>query len=197
MTLNVNYMDLGIIALLFLSIFIGFFRGFTREVLGIMGWLGALFASLFGLEYVRPYVKDYISNPFLADLTAAIFLFISVLLILTMISRSISNCIKGSALGGIDRSLGLVFGLARGIFVLCVAYAVTIMMWKPHKWPEVLKTSRTLDIVEQGSEKILDLIPDEVAKNLGVNPSKILRKRPASLSSDEMTRYLSQPEPKS
>src|SRR3990167_294789 len=101
-----NMVDFAIIFLLGISILIGILRGATREVLGIAGWVGALATVFYGLPLFRPLGRYYIHNPMIADAAIAGVLFILSLAVFILISRLISTKVKGSLLGGLDRSLG-------------------------------------------------------------------------------------------
>ena len=71
----------------------------------------------------------------------------------------ISNAVRGSALGGLDRTLGLVFGLARGAVLLSVAYIVAGFAIAVNQWPPVVLEARSLPIVYRGAEWLAVQLP--------------------------------------
>lgn len=101
----INYVDLIVIGVFLISTLIGISRGFTREFFGIVAWLGAFTATLLGVVWARPFVQSLISNPFIADVVSGLFIFVTTLFLLGSLSRYISLRVKGSLLGGLDRSL--------------------------------------------------------------------------------------------
>ena len=109
MTSSLNYVDFIVLAIMGLSILIGLVRGFTREFLGALGWGGAIFITFWGKHYLQNPMRGWIGNPFFADLTTIVVLFITSLFILLSLTRSLSLRVKASVLGGLDRSLGFVF----------------------------------------------------------------------------------------
>ena len=172
--LNVNFIDIGIAVVLLISALLAFMRGFVHEVLSIGGWIGAIFATIYGLPQFRPYVGEWIANDFVADLTAGAIIFVSTLVILSLFTRSFSKRIRGSALNALDRSLGFLFGLLRGAIVICLAYiSYEIIMPPPEQpekgageeveeqRPEWLLSARGLPLVQTGAELSKSLVPDD------------------------------------
>ncbi len=159
--------DLAIILIIGLSVIIGVIRGATREVLGIAGWIGAFATVFYGLPLFRPLGRHYIHSPMIADAVVAGILFILSLAVFILISRFVSSGIKGSILGGLDRSLGLVFGFARGVLLVCLAYLAMSFFYPPHAVPESIKEARLIPWVAQGAFELKRLIPkDYLPQNL-------------------------------
>ena len=124
-----NAVDGVFLAIIALSTLIGLMRGVTREVMGIGGWVGAILAVVYGLPILRPIGREYIKNPMIADAAVAIGIFVITLSVLIILSRLISDRIKVSILGGLDKSFGLLFGMFRGAFVVCIIFmAATFFM---------------------------------------------------------------------
>ena len=156
-----NMIDLLILFLLGLSILVGVFRGATREVLGIAGWIGALATVFYGLPLLRPLGRQYIHNAMLADAVIAGLLFVLSLAVFILISRTLSVRVKGSLLGGLDRSLGLVFGFLRGVLVVCLAYLVLGFFYPPGQTPEAIKTARFTPWFKEGAQTLTRFIPKD------------------------------------
>src|SRR5690606_22488406 len=64
----INLIDLCVIAILLISGFFAFVRGFVREVLSVAGWVGAAIVTLYLFEPVRPHVRGLIPSPLIADI---------------------------------------------------------------------------------------------------------------------------------
>lgn len=156
-----NVVDLSIIVLLALSILIGILRGATREILGIAGWVGAIATVFYGLPLFRPLGRHYIHNPMVADGVVAVILFILSLAVFIVISRTLSVRVKGSLLGGLDRSLGLVFGFLRGILVVCLVYLVLGFLYPPSQMPEPIKQARFTPWFMEGAQELTRFIPKD------------------------------------
>ncbi len=114
--------------------------GFVREAFSVVGWIGALVIAWIGFPYVRPYgiwlyLHDTFASEFLADLAVGAAIFLVAKIALTFLSSAIANQIRQSELNALDRSLGFVFGLARGSLIVCLAYLALAWAWPPSDQP--------------------------------------------------------------
>lgn len=167
MTSSANWVDGVFLAVIAVSAILAFFRGFVREVLGIGAWAGALVAALLARPHVLPYVAPYVDPPWLADALGAGGVFLAVLIVLMVIIHWIANQVQGSVLGGLDRTLGLFFGIARGAILLVVAYIVAgVFLPMTDRWPEPVRLSRSLPIVADGAAWLVEQLPAEFRPKL-------------------------------
>lgn len=160
-----TYVDGALIVVLLGSCLIGLVRGFTREFLGIVNWVGAIFLTLYGFPLLSPMARSHISNPFIADIGLYIVLFIVSLVVLSSISRFLSNQVKGSILGGVDRSLGMIFGLVRTFILMAVTFGLVVYLW-PHQSPAPFKGAQTYGLFKQSFEITSSLLPKDLAQKL-------------------------------
>ena len=110
-----TWVDGVILLVILVSGLLAFLRGLVREVLGIGAWIGAAILAVWATPFVRPRFQGWFADrPGLAEPIAYAVLFLVCLGVLLFISHRISRVVRGSALGGLDRTLGLLFGLARG-----------------------------------------------------------------------------------
>lgn len=195
--LPVNIVDIGVALILLVSAILAFSRGLVHEVLSVAGWIGAIFATIYGLPLLRPHARNYISLEIAADLTAGVVIFVASLVILSILTRTITKRVQDSALNALDRSLGFLFGLARGAVLACLVFIVANWVWpldgktadekdgggteqteqtengeeseKPKK-PVWVLTSRSLPLIQQGAEMLAELVPqDSIALGQGKN----------------------------
>ena len=131
-----TWVDLAVLGVLAISALLAFIRGFAREVLGIGAWVGAILAAVWAFPYARPHVRNWLGAPDLVDPVTFGAVFIVVLLILLVISSWIGSLVRRSVLGGLDRTLGLVFGLVRGAAVVVIAYIAAGTLVPVDRWPE-------------------------------------------------------------
>lgn len=160
-----NFLDLIILGVIGLSTLLAFSRGFIKEMLSILGWIGAVIATVAFFTPARTIVRQYIAEPLLADIAAGIGIFIVTLVLCGMLNHWISAQVRGNGLGALDRSLGLVFGLVRGSVIVCAAYI--LMAWalpNAAERPDMVNEARTLPAVERGAAFILSLLPDDILK---------------------------------
>lgn len=156
--------DLIIIAILALSALLAFMRGFVREVLSIGAWVGAALATIYGFPLLQPFARKYIEVTLFADIAAGVSIFVVALIILTVLSHALAKNVRGSALGAVDRSLGLLFGLVRGAVLVCLAYLVMAWAIPQEDRPVWIAESRTLPLVQQGADLLLKILPESALK---------------------------------
>ena len=130
-----NNLDYVILAIILISGLLALTRGFVSEVFSLIAWVGAYFAAVKFYPLAEPWVHKYIHNPGAAAVIAAFGIFFVALVLLSVIGNSFSDIVKSSPLTSVDRSLGFVFGVLRGLLVVCLVYlcVVTIL------WPEIEK----------------------------------------------------------
>lgn len=157
--IGMNILDLALLVVIIVSTLISLMRGFAREFLGILGWIGAVFITLYGFQYVRPLVRKWIETTIIADITAGASLFVVSLIVLTLFFKAFSDRIRSGSLSGLDRSLGLIFGIIRGYLIVCMVYLVGVSMTKIKEWPSHVTQARSLPFIEKGSDFLKSLLP--------------------------------------
>lgn len=122
----------GVVALVIvLSALLAYSRGFVREALAIAGWIAAGIVAFLFAPQVEPLVKeipvigDFISDSCELSMIAAFAaVFAVALIVASLITPLFSSLVQRSALGGLDQGLGFVFGVARGVLLIAIAYFV-------------------------------------------------------------------------
>src|SRR5579859_6392447 len=138
-----NPFDIFIIVLIVLSGLFAFARGFVREALSIATWIGAALAGLYALPYTRPIAEQWLQKGIVADAAAGLSVFVVVLIVLSIMSSAIARRVKDSSLSAVDRTLGLLFGLARGVILACVVYLGVTWALPEANRPVWIKEART------------------------------------------------------
>ncbi len=112
------WLDIVVIAFVAISILVGIFRGFVKEILSLSSWvLAAFIAYNFG-ELAASYVTPYISEPTLALAIAYVVVFLLALIAFSIVSYLISKLFSATGMSAIDRSLGSVFGAVRAAVIM-------------------------------------------------------------------------------
>jgi membrane protein required for colicin V production len=155
--------DIFVIAIIGLSALFGFVRGFLREILSIGAWIVAGLAAWFGLPFLAPFARQYISHELIADVVTGFATFLVVLVVASVISHMITRSVRESSLGALDRSLGVLFGIARGAVIVSVALLIFDNFYAPDNRPEWLKDARTLPVVQIGADFMRQFVPASVA----------------------------------
>ncbi|HEX3350002.1 MAG TPA: CvpA family protein [Acetobacteraceae bacterium] len=154
-----NWVDLVVIAIVVFSALLAFMRGFVRELLGIGAWIGAAAWALTTGPIVQPRFEEWIGNPDIATPAAYGAMFLAALIFISIIANIIGGVVRGSLLGGIDRTLGVVFGLVRGAALVIAAYILCGMVIETDRWPEPVLQARTLPIAYQGAMWVTGFLP--------------------------------------
>ncbi len=154
--------DIIVVGVLLLSGLLALVRGFIREVLAVASWVGAIFATLYGIRPFAPLVRRAIDIPIATEVVAGALIFLVSLIVFGMISRGISRGIHQTGLGVLDRTLGFLFGVARGALIVCLAYLVFTWIADEKHLPGWLAEARTLPLVQAGSRMIVTLIPSNM-----------------------------------
>jgi membrane protein required for colicin V production len=172
----INPGDVAVIVILLLSALLAFARGFVQEVLSIAGWVGAAAVTWFALPHATPYVLEYVSNELFAQLIAGGAVFVVALIVFSIATHYIARGVRGSALNAVDRSLGFVFGLARGALLVVLAYMLAVWML-PEERPDWLEEARARPMVEQGADWLRGMVPGDAlerAEQFGDDASNVV-----------------------
>lgn len=160
----INLFDTAVILIILLSGGLAFMRGFTREILSLLAWAGAAAATYAGFPLLSPIGHLYVSPSWLADGVSAMAIFVPALLILWMLSSNLSQRVKNSAVGALDRTLGFIFGVGRGAVMATILFLGMgwLIPMEPEQ-PEWLSSARTLPLVEYGAGLFMSLPPPKSA----------------------------------
>ncbi len=122
------YIDSIAILILLVSTLLAMYRGFLREILGLGSWILAVIAVIYAIPAFSPITEGIFESKIVADIVVGIVVAITVLVICTLISYKTSSKIRASALSGLDRILGALFGFARGVLIVLIAYIVMAVL---------------------------------------------------------------------
>lgn len=158
----------GVVALfIVLSALLAYSRGFVRESLAIAGWVVAGILAFIFAPQVEPLVKEIpVVGEFIADscelsmIGAFAVVFAVGLIIASLITPLFSSLVQRSVLGGIDQGLGFVFGVARGVLLIAIAYFVYQTVISSQSI-QIIDDSRSARVFSQLTGQIEDRNPDE------------------------------------
>ena len=157
-----NTLDLAIIGVIALSAIFAFARGLVREALSIAAWVGAAAVTLFAFNNVYTLILRFVATPLLAELIAGAGLFIISLIALTVLTGYLARFVDGSALSPINRTLGLIFGLARGVLLVCLAYLAIDVSLPQNDRPPWLREAKSERFLAKGAEMLRDALPESL-----------------------------------
>ena len=163
-----NTLDLIVVLVVVLSGLFAFVRGFVREALSIVAWIGAGLVAYYGFERFSPIVGRLVPNALAAQLTTVGLLFVVSLLVFSIMVGMLSDMVRTSWMGALDRSLGLVFGLARGVVLVCLGYLIAVLVIE-HAWPpkpegglpDWMAEARSRGFLERGAGTLVAILPPD------------------------------------
>ena len=181
-----SWLDIILAAIMLISGFLAMLRGLTREVLSILSWALAALATLYFFPKYQAQARVYIEPALLADAVLAGGIFLVVLIIVSLITVRISDGVLDSRIGALDRTLGFVFGLARGLVLVVIAYLFFTWLVPEDTQPEWIRTARSLPILKQTGAGIVSLLPEDPASAIpGINKQEEPTPPPASTKPDQ------------
>ncbi len=115
-----NWADWTILAVIALSGLLGLARGFIREAMALAVWFVAIAVAFLFSDALAVQLKEQIATPSVRQMLAFAVLFVLTMIVGSMVSRLLGQLVKAVGLRGVDRSLGLGFGVIRGVIILLV-----------------------------------------------------------------------------
>jgi len=166
-----NFVDLIVLGIVGVSALLGLSRGLVREVLGIGAWGLAAFGAWRLGPYGFGLAHSLISNDDIAETAAYAGMFFLLLVGLSLLSNLLGRLVQVSALGGLDRTLGLVFGLARGSVLVIACYILGgLAAPDPQAWPQAVQQARMLPLVYTAAVWVADRLPERYRPRVQAPP---------------------------
>ena len=161
-----SYLDLGVLGIVLVSALLSMMRGFTREVLAIGSWAAAAAAAYYFYPMVMPYLTPYIHKEVIAQAAAAAIVFFVTLIVVSLFTVRLSDAILDSKIGALDRSLGFVFGVARGFLLAVVAFAIFNWLVSEKQQPEWVKNARTRPVLTETADRTRRHAAEDAAQTI-------------------------------
>lgn len=159
-------LDFGLLAVMLVSGVLAMVRGFMREILSIASWVIAAIVTLYGYSRVLPYVKQYVQQDLLATGIAVGGLFLLTLLIVSLFTVKISDLVLDSRIGALDRTLGFVFGAARGMLLVVVGLAFFNWFVPAERQPQWVVQAKSRDLLTSIGLQLQAALPEDPEKTI-------------------------------
>lgn len=135
-------------------------RGFSREVLSVASWAAAAFAAFTFYKSGVPLVQPYVDSEVLAQAASAGAIFLTTLIIVTIITMKIADYIIDSSIGALDRTLGFLFGAARGVLLAVVA--MLFFNWlAPNNQEPWVANAKSKPMLDSLGQSLIALLPED------------------------------------
>ncbi len=154
-------LDVILIVVMLVSAILAMVRGFTREVLAIGSWIAAAVATLLLFPRLQPMAREQLDPNWLADALTAGGIFIVTLILVSLITVRLSDLILDSRIGALDRSLGFLFGLARGLLLVVIAYLFFAWLVPLDQQPDWVRDARARPLLENAGDQLIAMLPED------------------------------------
>lgn len=128
---NFTLVDAGVAGIALISGILAYSRGFTRELFAIGAWIVAAVAAFYLAPHLEPLLRElpavgeFLAESCVVSVAVSFALIMALgLLVLAIFTPLFSSAVLDSSLGPVDRALGFLFGVARGILLCSVAWLV-------------------------------------------------------------------------
>lgn len=158
----VTYLDIALIVIMLISALLAMVRGFVREVLSIASWGLAAVTTWWAFPRLLPFAKAQIPNELLAQGAVIVGVFLVVLVVVSLITIRISDIILDSKIGVLDRSLGFVFGLGRGLVIMVVAFAFFTWLVPAANRPEWVAKAKSYAVLDGAKDWLIAQLPQDI-----------------------------------
>jgi membrane protein required for colicin V production len=163
----ITLLDILLLVVMLISGLLAMIRGFMREILSIGSWIVAAVAALAFYSKLTPIVRSYVSlGDTATNAIAAAVVFLITLILVAIVSVRISDMVLDSRVGALDRTLGFLFGLGRGLLVVVVAFVFFTWLVPEHSQPSWVKNAKSKVVLESTGDWLKSLLPENLDETI-------------------------------
>ena len=171
----INGIDIGVFTVVVLSTIAGLSRGFVASFLSLLGWMLSFLIIHALYPYIEPLLLKRFSSSFLVFVIGYGGGLLGCLLVFAVVNFVILISLSKVRGGGIDRSMGLVFGVGRGgllvvFFFFCFTLTVALLHGKRIDDEEIvpgfLQNAQSYSLLKVGQGKFVKMLPDSLYKQI-------------------------------
>ena len=153
-------LDVVLLAVMLVSGLLAMIRGFMREVLSITAWALAAGATIYSYGKLLPAASSYFNSDIIAKGVVIGGVFLLTLLLVSVITIRISDMVLDSRVGALDRTLGFLFGLGRGLIIVVVAFAFFDWLVPAKTQPAWVADAKSKVFLAQTADWLRSMSPD-------------------------------------
>jgi membrane protein required for colicin V production len=157
----ITLLDIVLIVVMLISGLLAMVRGFMREVLSIIAWVLAAGATLYSYAKLLPLAKQYFNNDIVATVAVIGGVFLVTLLVVSVLTVRLSDMVLDSRVGALDRTLGFMFGLARGLVIVVVAFIFFTWLVPDRSQPEWVKSAKSRVVLTGTGQWLMSMLPED------------------------------------
>lgn len=189
---QLNNLDVVFLVIVGVSALVAIARGVTKELLSIIGWVLAGVSVYYLLPVVDPIMKKYIASEVLSGLVSGMVILIMFCIFWVLAADKISTQIRFSKLSALDRILGFIFGIFRGVVIVILLQIMISSLIPEESQKGVFAESRYFKLAGDAAGPIKGLIPEKwfddlkaKGENLGLGAAKTDEKVDEEKAKDE------------
>jgi membrane protein required for colicin V production len=156
----ITLLDIVLIAVMLISGLLAMVRGFMREVLSITAWVLAAGVTLYAYTKLLPAATAYFNNGLVAKAVIIGGVFLATLLLVSVVTVRISDMVLDSRVGALDRTLGFLFGLGRGLIIVVIAFAFFDWLVPAKSQPNWVTDAKSKVFLTNAADWLRSMSPD-------------------------------------
>ncbi|MPZ57537.1 MAG: CvpA family protein [Rhizobiales bacterium] len=157
----ITLLDLILLVVMLISGLLAMIRGFMREILSIAAWALAAVAAIYAYVKFLPMAKSSFGSDIVATAVVVGGAFLLTLLIVSIVTVRVSDMILDSRVGALDRTLGFVFGLARGLIIVVVAFLFFSWLVPERGQPDWVRDAKSRVVLQGTGQWLMSMLPDD------------------------------------
>src|SRR3954451_9653478 len=157
----ITWLDIILIGVMLISALLAMIRGFMREVLSIAAWVIAAVVTLYSYAKLLPLAKSYFNNDVVAIAVVVGGTFIGTLLVVSIITVRFSDMVLDSRVGALDRTMGFMFGLGRGLVIVVVAFLFFAWLVPDRSQPDWVRGAKSKIVLQGTGRWLMSMLPDD------------------------------------
>jgi len=156
--------DYAFIAVIVISTLFSLLRGFIKEAVSLGTWIVAMWISTTFASNLSNFMPESIENPAFRMGLAFVALFVATLILGVMVNILLNQVVNKTGLSGVDRALGTVFGLARGVLIVTVV--VILVSLTSAQEQDFWKDSQLVERFQALASWLQVYLPDNISSSL-------------------------------
>ena len=168
--LTIDPTDLVILIIIFCFGLFSLFRGFIKELFSIVGWIFAIILAISYTPFVLSKIQVVLPSISLSPLIAGVLIALIVYILFRILGGLFQKRLGKANVSAINRSLGFLLGVAKGFALVCITIFITKTFLNEAEYPNWLRTSKSLSLIESMTMFAASQLPMYLQKNFEKKP---------------------------
>jgi len=174
--LTIDPTDLVILIIIFCFGLFSLFRGFIKELFSIIGWIVAIFLAVFFTPFVLSKIQVVLPSISFRPLIAGIIIALIIYILFRILGGLFQKKLGKANISAINRSLGFLLGVVKGYALVCITIFITKAFLNEAEYPNWLRTSKSLPLMESTIMFVASQLPMYLQKNFEKKPIDSFKK---------------------